>query len=145
MMFLWTDERIDLLTQLWNSGIGCAAIGEELGCGKHAAVAKAHRLKLPRRRMANIPADLMERRIKARQQAVASAARSALGVSILALETGMCRFPVSDNGQHLFCGKAWRGECGPYCADHHTLAHEPTVHRRVRPPREPRRLLDADF
>ena len=144
-MFLWTDERVDTLKQLWNAGIACAAIGDELGCSKNAVVGKAHRLKLLRRRMANTPAKLMQERIRARQIAFASAAKSALGVSILALETGMCKWPVGQNGEHLFCGKQWRDECGPYCAEHHVLAHEPTKRPRVRPPREPRRLLDFSF
>lgn len=47
--FDWTPERVDRLTSLWNDGLSIREIGDMLGCGKNAAVSKAHRVGLPQR------------------------------------------------------------------------------------------------
>lgn len=133
-MMLWTDERIGLLKQWWAEGVATAEIGRRLGCGKNAAVGKAHRLNLERRRTGNQPAFLIEARIKARQAALSTASASALGVGLLQLEPCMCRWPTGEDGQHLFCGKS-KAESGPYCEEHAKLAYVRGVYR-VRPPKE---------
>jgi GcrA cell cycle regulator len=45
----WTEERIEELTRLWQSGHSASDIGKRLGMSKNAVVGKAHRLKLPSR------------------------------------------------------------------------------------------------
>lgn len=57
-----------------------------------------------------------------------------LSVSILALTSGMCRWPTGE-GEHTFCGLPWAGDHGPYCTDHKAIAYVRPVHR-VRPPKE---------
>lgn len=47
--FEWTPERVARLTRLWDEGHSTREIGEMLGCGKNAAVSKAHRTGLPER------------------------------------------------------------------------------------------------
>lgn len=43
----WTDERVDLLTRLWNTGMGAGKIAAELGeVTRNAVIGKAGRLKL---------------------------------------------------------------------------------------------------
>lgn len=46
----WTDERIDTLKRMWNSGLTATQIAEELGgVSRNAVIGKAHRLGLPAR------------------------------------------------------------------------------------------------
>ena len=43
----WTDERIDLLKNLWEKGLTASQIAEELGeVSRNAVIGKAHRLGL---------------------------------------------------------------------------------------------------
>lgn len=44
MTFDWTAERISELRVMWADGLPTKEIGERLGCGKSAAIGKAHRL-----------------------------------------------------------------------------------------------------
>ncbi len=46
----WTEERIELLRQLWNEGLSASQIAAELGGGvtRNAVLGKAHRLGLIR-------------------------------------------------------------------------------------------------
>ena len=45
----WTDERVEELKQLWESGKSASEIGKILGVSKNSVVGKAHRLKLQSR------------------------------------------------------------------------------------------------
>ena len=46
----WTDERIDLLKQLWGQGLTASQIAERLGgVNRNAVIGKAHRLGLSSR------------------------------------------------------------------------------------------------
>jgi GcrA cell cycle regulator len=46
----WTDERIDTLKKMWDSGMTATQIAEELGgVSRNAVIGKAHRLGLPAR------------------------------------------------------------------------------------------------
>ena len=47
----WTDERIDILKSLWDSGLTASQIAEKLGGGisRNAVIGKAHRLELKSR------------------------------------------------------------------------------------------------
>ncbi|RYY47627.1 MAG: GcrA cell cycle regulator [Sphingomonadales bacterium] len=46
----WTDERIDTLKKMWDSGLTATQIAEELGgVSRNAVIGKAHRLGLPSR------------------------------------------------------------------------------------------------
>jgi GcrA cell cycle regulator len=51
---VWTEARVARLTELWASGMSCAAIASDLKCfehcgdnGRSAVIGKIHRLKLP--------------------------------------------------------------------------------------------------
>lgn len=143
-MFLWTDERIDLLKTRWQTGVACNLIAIELGsgCTKNSVVGKAHRLNLDKRRMPNANPEQMASRIAAKRRHIAEISKLALGVSVLGLETNMCRWPVSDDRPHLFCGKAWAGEHGPYCADHRAIAYAGIPKKKTRIPRDRGRSAD---
>ena len=45
----WTEERLEKLKELWESGLSISQIGEQLGVTRNAVAGKAHRLKLPKR------------------------------------------------------------------------------------------------
>jgi GcrA cell cycle regulator len=46
----WTEERIDTLKKMWDSGLTATQIAEELGgVSRNAVIGKAHRLGLPAR------------------------------------------------------------------------------------------------
>jgi GcrA cell cycle regulator len=46
----WTDERIETLKKMWDSGLTATQIAEELGgVSRNAVIGKAHRLELPSR------------------------------------------------------------------------------------------------
>ena len=128
-MFLWSDDNIETLKALWTSGESCNAIGRKLGCSKNAVVGKAHRLKLPQRRIANHPSHLIDARLRARAAAMTTASASAFGATILQLEPHMCRWPTGqDGGAHRFCGHD-KSDDGPYCAKHAALAYIPAPKR----------------
>ena len=46
----WTDERVDLLKQLWSEGLSASQIADRLGgVSRNAVIGKVHRLKLESR------------------------------------------------------------------------------------------------
>lgn len=47
----WTDERVELLRKLWNSGLSASQVAAELGAGitRNAVIGKIHRLGLAQR------------------------------------------------------------------------------------------------
>ena len=45
----WTEERLEKLKLLWDTGLSISQIGEQLGVTRNAVAGKAHRLKLPKR------------------------------------------------------------------------------------------------
>ena len=46
---VWTDQRVERLTELWAAGWSCAQIATDLGGGitRNSVIGKTHRLKLP--------------------------------------------------------------------------------------------------
>ncbi|MES2986990.1 MAG: GcrA family cell cycle regulator [Pseudomonadota bacterium] len=66
----WTDERIDTLKKMWDSGLTATQIAEELGgVSRNAVIGKAHRLGLPSR-----PSPVKPNQAKAEAKAAAPAA-----------------------------------------------------------------------
>lgn len=110
----WTPERTAALIALWNEGITTSEIGRRLGVTKNAAIGKAFRLHLAKRRepmpsFAGHPSD---------QPNV---------IHLAGLETGMCRWPVgeTDGAGYHFCGEA-AADGKPYCPSHCDMAYRPT-------------------
>ncbi len=104
----WTPERVDLLAQLWSSGMPTAQIGKELGITKNAVVGKAHRLGLPER-----------------QSPIAAAKKES---KVVELTAHSCRWPEGHPGEpgFHFCGKQVQSG-KPYCPEHVARAyHRPT-------------------
>jgi GcrA cell cycle regulator len=52
----WTDERVELLTKLWQEGLSASRIAAELGgVTRNAVIGKVHRLGLSGRAKARAP------------------------------------------------------------------------------------------
>lgn len=130
----WSDERVELLRQLWQSGKSAAEIAQQLGgsISRNAVIGKAHRLGLSGR------ASPVQKKIdKVAAAAIARAAsdavtyeRSPTGVNLLQLTEKTCRWPIGDpkrDGFH-FCGA--RPMPGlPYCGHHASVAYQGTARK----------------
>ncbi|MFZ4761903.1 MAG: GcrA family cell cycle regulator [Alphaproteobacteria bacterium] len=114
----WTDERINLLTSLWQEGKTASQIAATLGEGvsRNAVIGKAHRLGLTGR-----PSPIKNKtEVEEKKQ----------GATILTLNDRMCKWPVGDPrlpGFH-FCGKGVYSGF-PYCAEHAVKAYQPATRR----------------
>lgn len=139
----WSEDRVELLTKLWNEGKTAAQIAETLGgVTRNAVIGKAHRLKLSGR------ASPIKTSKKVKKQAVASSsssksgtapqtrrlkpvsefvdkAPSGDGMSLLELKERHCRWPLGDPQEESFkfCG------CNslpgiPYCPEHAAIAYQ---------------------
>ena len=51
----WTQERVELLTALWEEGLPAAEIGRRLGLTKNAVIGKVHRIALSPRVITVMP------------------------------------------------------------------------------------------
>ncbi|WCL54789.1 GcrA family cell cycle regulator [Gimibacter soli] len=132
----WTDERIELLKNLWDSGQSASQIAKELGEGvtRNAVIGKAHRLGL-KSRPSPVKADKPEAPAAPKRVEKKEAKKL---VTLLDLTDRMCKWPHGHPGDEdfHFCGKP--SEPGmPYCASHCAEAYQAQPPRRDRrqPPR----------
>ena len=110
----WTDERVDVLKQLWDEGKTASQIASVLGITRNAVIGKAHRIGVSRR-----PSPIKRRKP---------------GVTILELTDRMCKWPIGDprDNDFRFCGKQSANGL-PYCQDHCLQAYQqPSSRRRDR-------------
>ncbi len=100
----WTQDRVQMLRDLWAEGLSASQIAERLGgTTRNAVIGKAHRLHLKSR-----PSPIKRQ-----------------GPAILTLKENMCRWPIGTPGQpgFTFCGEqSLPGR--PYCASHCELAYQ---------------------
>ena len=130
----WTDERIDLLKSLWDSGQSASQIARELGDGvtRNAVIGKAHRLGL-KSRPSPVKNDKPEAPAAPKRAEKKEAKKL---VTLLDLTDRMCKWPIGHPGEtdFHFCGKP--SEPGmPYCAGHCAEAYQ------AQPPRRDRRQI----
>ena len=106
---VWTQEKVQQLSALWQEGLSTAEIGRRLGITKNAVVGKAHRLFLEPR-----PSPL---KVKPEpKQPVTETRIFGIGPS--------CSWPFGHPGEKgfRFCGaRPLAGK--PYCAEHAALAY----------------------
>lgn len=130
----WSDERVELLKQLWGAGKSAAEIAQQLGCGisRNAVIGKAHRLGLSGR------ASPVQKKIdKVAAAAIVRAAveavefeRSPTAVNLLQLTEKTCRWPIGDpkrEGFHFCGGRPMPGL--PYCGHHAMMAYQGTARK----------------
>lgn len=136
----WTDERIARLKQLYADGESYSVIADDLGVTRNAVSGKVDRLGLDprpdrRRRFSQIgrtkprKVSFRVRALKARANdpgietaTVSDAPAKFLGLTILEIEDGKCRYPHGD-GPFLFCAQPVQ-EGSAYCAGCHPLCYQ---------------------
>lgn len=126
----WSDERVEMLKRLWDSGLSCSQIAGEMGnLTRNAVIGKVSRLGLPSRKRK--PKTILSRAEKARRQAENRARSLAerllyrtrdgrlpplkivetipaapfLGIPLLDLEWRQCRLPRGEGANITFCGQ----------------------------------------
>lgn len=140
----WTDERVNLLKNLWGEGKTAAEIAKELGdVTRNAVIGKAHRLKLSNRVSpiqqsqkkpipAKPPAETKAETVQKQKKLIAASTSKKGGVSMAELKERMCKWPIGDpreSGFH-FCGG--EGVPGlPYCSDHAKIAYQAASRNRI--------------
>lgn len=133
----WTEERVNLLKQLWGEGKTAAEIAKVLGDGvtRNAVIGKAHRLKLSSRVSPIQQAPLKTKADKPKAvKRVAPVKRPEFkgkAIKMAQLENGMCRWPNGDpqDAEFSFCGcPAIPGL--PYCEEHAAVAYQVSTRTR---------------
>jgi GcrA cell cycle regulator len=139
-MMMWTEERVALLRRLWLEGLSASEVARRLGgatrnsimgkvhrlglCGRAAAAVQAAKSATPRRRRPPRPRPPWLGALSAEPAPLAPLrCGDGRGVSVLALNASLCKFPIGDPSaaDFAFCGRDAVG--GPYCAFHAQLAY----------------------
>src|ERR1700722_2732087 len=137
----WSDERVEQLKKLWESGLSASQIAAELGnVTRNAVIGKVHRLGLSGR--AKSPSSApppfdpgLEPDPTAHDNVVPMSQR----LSLQELNEATCHWPVGDpaSPDFFFCGGKALGGL-PYCAHHSRVAYQPAGDRRRQPPKPTR-------
>jgi GcrA cell cycle regulator len=144
----WNPERVEQLRSFVGAGLTCSQIAAEIGVTRNAVIGKIHRLGLGPGRPAAAPGRACPPRLRRPRASTqrqmlrlissdgaaleADPVDSAQRCSLLELEQGKCRWPISDPGaaDFAFCGnEAVAGFS--YCAGHARMAYRPPARRRA--------------
>lgn len=159
----WTDDRVEQLKKLWESGLSASQIAAELGnVTRNAVIGKVHRLGLsgrakspstttPRPRKAR-PAPHMvrvarpvsrgntalatafEAEVEPDPIAVDNVVPMAQRLTLLQLNESTCHWPIGDPSSSDFYFCGGRAlQSLPYCAHHSRIAYQPAGDRRRQP------------
>jgi len=131
----WSTDRVAELIRLRDEGISAKAIALRLGTTTNAVIGKSYRLALaassPLRKPDASPtasAKVPNAALRPRDESVSNEPVS-LGLSLVALQPGQCKWPHGD-GPFVFCGHpADAGEA--YCPAHRARATRPDSLRRT--------------
>jgi hypothetical protein len=136
---MWTDQKIELTRQMWGEGYSTSQIASHVGKSRNAVIGKIHRMGLQKMtRTEAIAANSHRERARAARERVRTAAKDrpkpppavkpALskavkpakpgGIPLEALTGTTCRWPITDNTPHMFCGRKAEGR---YCVEHTEL------------------------
>jgi GcrA cell cycle regulator len=159
----WSEDRVEQLKKLWESGLSASQIAAELGSvTRNAVIGKVHRLGLSGR--AKSPSSAAPRQRKPRPatqmvrvQRPVSRGNTALAhafdveleadpiafdnvvpinqrLSLLELNEATCHWPVGDPSAADFFFCGGKALAGlPYCAHHSRVAYQPAGDRRRQP------------
>ncbi|MBY0383366.1 MAG: GcrA family cell cycle regulator [Xanthobacteraceae bacterium] len=156
----WTDDRVEQLKKLWESGLSASQIAAELGnITRNAVIGKVHRLGLsgraktpssaaPRQRKVRAPQHMMRisRPMSRGNTALAQAFEVEMEAdpvtfdnvvpmgqrrTLLELTEETCHWPIGDPGSTEFFFCGGKALGGlPYCAQHSRVAYQPASDRR---------------
>lgn len=135
----WTDERVNLLKQLWGEGKTAAEIAKVLGDGitRNAVIGKAHRLKLSSR-LSPIQQNT-SKKVKAEapmprivKPMVKLPEFKGLELKLEELKERMCRWPNGDPREENFSFCGCETVAGlPYCETHCRAAYQVPARSRT--------------
>lgn len=135
----WTDERVNLLKQLWGEGKTAAEIAKVLGDGitRNAVIGKAHRLKLSSR-LSPIQQNT-SKKVKAEaplprivKPMVKLPEFKGLELKLEELKERMCRWPNGDPREENFSFCGCESIAGlPYCETHCRAAYQVPARSRT--------------
>ncbi len=124
----WTDERVEELKRLWESGKSASEIGKILGVSKNSVVGKAHRLKLKPRPSPIRRTPAVKPKVEAPRPVAKPPVEVALPPSPVQSDLNTkgpkCLWPIGDPGDvdFHFC-EAPAVPSKPYCAEHCARAY----------------------
>ena len=137
----WTDEKVEILKELWTKGHTASQIAAALGdTTRNAVIGKAHRLNLEARAPSKHSGASVSRENKQIRRGPAPTSRKAKFQSILLdknfepenpksleeLTDTTCKWPIGHPNEEkfYFCGRKPEGEF-PYCKLHVLYAFQP--------------------
>ncbi|MBC6402608.1 MAG: GcrA cell cycle regulator [Hyphomonadaceae bacterium] len=161
----WTEDRVEILTKLWEEGLSASQIAEKLGAvTRNAVIGKVYRLGLSGRAKSAQPktvppaktATLTPRAMREVPPSFETASAPAPSgtkslpngefATILTIRDHMCRWPIGDPSasDFRFCGRRVKNK-EPYCEAHCSVAYQPVRRRdtasRALPSRGTTRLV----
>ena len=122
-MMVWTEERVQRLTELFNAGLSSGLIAIELQTTRNAVIGKLNRLHLHRagaqpafRRELQHPRHKPKPKLQLPQPQPQSQSDSP--ITLEDLQAHQCRWPLTDDPRNqLFCGKP-KTTASSYCECH---------------------------
>lgn len=160
----WTDERVEQLKKLWETGLSASQIAAELGhCTRNAVIGKIGRLGLSGRVSGTKPGTVRKPRVPCDRKVIVRRAPSRVSValaqavameaepaplasaeiipfaqrcSLIDLTDENCHWPVGEphEADFHFCGGKSLDGV-PYCGPHMRLAYQPSSERARRNPK----------
>jgi GcrA cell cycle regulator len=143
-MTYWSDDRVEKLKSLWQTGLSASQVARALGdVSRNAVIGKVHRLGLAGRASPNRVsrprpyAASRPRAPKLSKYVVPMVEEEPLKfedgsfATMRTINNSMCRWPIGDPamGTFHFCGRSPKPG-SPYCEAHNHRAHQP--HRKLR-------------
>jgi GcrA cell cycle regulator len=141
ILSIWTDERIEKLTELWKDGWSASQIAKVVGGTRGGVLGKIHRLHLPSRpkKLPMLTPRIRRVKIASYRQlpflhTEAIVPTEPRKVTLLELEENMCRWPLGDPKSEAFryCGLDKHPDHISYCVGHAALSYRAPQLRAAR-------------